>query len=189
VIAEDLQALVGTDDAIRPRAAMALEPFTTRPLVRRALLRALGDSREQVRFAAAHTLRRAVPQKKVFDALMSRADDSAETFEVRGVSIESIGQLAQAMPVRARLRKRAERFLLEMLEHPDVELRYWTSWALALIGSRASLAALRLLLSDERVYRGWWSVGEEAQDAIDGILGRPVPDRVPLTQRLREAGA
>ena len=72
-----------------------------------------------------------------------------------------------------------------MLAHPDVGLRYWSIWGLALMRSRAAIRRLEALRdSDERVYDGWWSVGEEASDALATIRGEEVTDREPLAQRL-----
>jgi len=56
-------------------------------------------------------------------------------------------------------------------------VRFWSAFALGKLRSRRAVAHLRDLLTDATGVPGWWSVGEEAFDAIEVIEGRTPPER------------
>lgn len=57
------------------------------------------------------------------------------------------------------------------------EVRFWAAFSLGTMRARQARAALAGLVDDDKVLPGWWSVGEEAADALDAIAGRESPDR------------
>jgi hypothetical protein len=79
--------------------------------------------------------------------------------------------------------RKLQRFVIRSLIHalydesPDV--RFWSAFGLSLLGSRDAKHHLRKLTKD-RAMGSFWTVGEEASDALDIIEGRRPPDREPV---------
>jgi HEAT repeat protein len=68
--------------------------------------------------------------------------------------------------------------LTGVLKDPEPEVRFWAAFALSSLRYHPALPALRELANrDAGRFGGWWTVGEEAADAIDRIEGREPPDR------------
>jgi HEAT repeat protein len=93
--------------------------------------------------------------------------DTSETIEVRSSAAEGLGQLFE-FDARAR---RYTPIVLEGLNAPAPELRFWSCYALAMFGDKSALPELEKLVGDESDVTGWWPVGEEAQWAIAQIHG------------------
>jgi HEAT repeat protein len=91
-----------------------------------------------------------------------------ETSGVRGQAAEAIGYLCQFRP-----NPEAFRQLMTTLSDSSVEVRFWSAFALGLIGNSKAIPELRRLVdNDKGVLDGWWGVGKEAQDAIQQIKKR-----------------
>ena len=68
--------------------------------------------------------------------------------------------------------------LIGLLHDLAPEVRFWVAFALGSLRYRPALPELRRLAStDTAWFGGWWTVGEEASDAIDRIEGREPPER------------
>ena len=79
---------------------------------------------------------------------------------------------------RTRQYRRTGELLIQILRDPAPEVRFWTCFALGKMHYRQALRALNTLANIDLATHGpWWSIGEEAADAIDWIKGRPSPER------------
>ena len=59
---------------------------------------------------------------------------------------------------------------------------FWACFAAGQLLARELLPTLkRLRDTDSRIEPGWWSIADEASDAISAIRGLPSPDRTPLS--------
>lgn len=108
--------------------------------------------------------------------LLDVADDVARPPGVRGHAAEGVGNLLSRTKL-ATLRRHAILRLTKHLTDPATEVRFWTAFSLGVLRARQSRSALVGVVGDEAVLPGWWSVGEEAADALDSIAGRESPDR------------
>lgn len=123
----------------------------------------LEDEHDRVRGMAANALSRiADPRAKA--ALYQIATDKDAPANVRGDAIETLTNHAddRRIPV-----------LLEALHDPSAEVRFWAVFTLGQVGGADVLPELeRLATTDDEVVPHWWSVGREAQDAIEAIRAR-----------------
>ncbi len=79
---------------------------------------------------------------------------------------------------RRRAYRQAGQLLLAALSDPAPEVRFWSAFALGAMGYRPALPALRHVAGkDQGRFGRWWSVGEEASDAVDRMEGRMPPER------------
>ncbi len=70
--------------------------------------------------------------------------------------------------------------ILEALDDTDAEIRFLGCFAVSAIKIEAALPRLNILAqTDNAIVEGWWSVGEEAADAITSINGGDPPLRQP----------
>lgn len=77
------------------------------------------------------------------------------------------------------VRDEAGRLLQAALADADPEVRFWSAFALGSLAYTPALPALRELAARDQTHLdGWWTVGEEASDAVDRIEGREPPERV-----------
>ncbi|NJL28055.1 MAG: HEAT repeat domain-containing protein [Thermoanaerobaculia bacterium] len=89
--------------------------------------------------------------------------DATETPSVRGHAAEALGQVGSASSLEA---------LLEATHVPEVEVRFWATYALGRIGAESATSRLEeLIATDHEVLDGWWSVSEEASSALREISG------------------
>lgn len=168
------------DEAARHQAAMVLlqrkDPVTASHLAR--LLRTAADpkAREVCAWLLCSIDKGSPP---VIEALLEAAEDPYEHMSVRGQSLEALRPSTSSG-----LNRRIFQTLIGLLEHPAVELRFWSCFALGALKHRPAIPALRKVAEeDERVNPGWWYVAEEALDAIDHIESRESPDRIPVMRR------
>jgi hypothetical protein len=96
---------------------------------------------------------------------------------VCGHACEGLGNLLWHVDGRLAPVRKAKKHLVEALKNDSPEIRFWAAFALGKIGSRTSIPALRKAAKDKTLHKGWWTVGEEAQDAITEILGGVPPER------------
>lgn len=145
--------------------ALTIEHFGDRAAVR-PLAKALYDPNPDRRHAAARALGW-IPKagRRPAKALVGALRDETQPQPVREEAAESLAYLGYAGAIPA---------LIQVLDEPDVRLRFWAVFALGKIGQSQIYgrrgrtdpriaAALEKMLSDEEVAPGnWWSVGKEA---------------------------
>ena len=155
----------------------------------RALLNALADADATVRWEAAKTLS-ALGDKRVVPPLLALAQGAGET-EQRAAAVYALGWLRDSRALAplvqvlrdsredAQLRghaaealaylgnRRAAPALITTLDDPSPEVRLWSAFALGELGDRRAVAPLeRLAATDVTPVPGWWTVGEEAREAL-----------------------
>jgi HEAT repeat protein len=119
-------------------------------------------------------------------AFISRLSDPSEAPAVRGQAAEGLGNLYGCGDRRRRVFRQAQQALLDALDDPAPDVRFWSCFALGVMRARSALPALRRLAGDTVLLPGWWTVGEEASDAIDWIEGRESPERRGQSREERE---
>ena len=67
-------------------------------------------------------------------------------------------------------RKESHDVLLAGLLDPSKEVRFWCAFALGEMGNRQAIPTLkRIVATDKRIVKGWYSVAKEAADAVRNI--------------------
>ena len=112
----------------------------------------------------------------VVDALLSVLVDEGRHERLRGQVAEAIGEQLEFRPDE-RVRRVATDLLTNLLNDANATVRFWSAIALGKRSAVSALPALRALAADLSMVTGWWTVGEEATDAIDTIEGRTPPPR------------
>lgn len=115
------------------------------------------------------------------NTLVSRVRDSQEHFLVRGVSLESLACSASWFTPKSRLDTKVHRAVLESLQDPHPNVRFWACYAAAQMRILAARPLLRSLRGDEGLSDMGWTVGYEATEALKAIEGQPAweDDRRP----------
>ncbi len=108
--------------------------------------------------------------------LLDIVDDATRPPRIRGHAAEGVGNLL-AYTKQATLRRHATLRLVEHLTDDAPEVRFWTAFSLGKLRARSARSALAALVGDDEVLPGWWTVGDEAADALDTIAGREPPSR------------
>ena len=183
ITAEDLAA---KDPELRWKAQMSLDP-NARGVVKR-IEAVLGRHRDLVtRWGAMYALGRASAKNHEAHAvLLETLSDADEHLRVRAQAAEALGDCFENARVPGPLRKKVEDALLDAIDHPDVELRFWCAYALGKLRVKRAIPVLQKLAeTDQRVYPTWWEIAEEAKDAITVIQGGQWPDREPISERFR----
>jgi len=122
--------------------------------------------------------------REAVGTLLVCANDPDEADSVRGQAVEGLAMHLQFVPVRSRVRRKAEGLMIEILRSPSPTLRFWACFGLGTLGCRRAIPQLRKLKrTDRSVCPGWWYVREEAEDALERIQGRPGKEREPLHMR------
>ncbi len=67
--------------------------------------------------------------------------------------------------------------MVDDLHDAEPEVRFWSAFSLGQLRARQARTALAVLVDDDTLLPGWWSVGDEAADALMLIAGREPPDR------------
>ena len=94
-------------------------------------------------------------------ALEKSVDNKREHPKVRGQAAESLAH---------NHREKSHRVLLQNLDDPSKEVRFWCAYSLAEMGDGDALIPLRKLAQrDHRIIKGFWSVSREAKAAIRKI--------------------
>lgn len=88
-------------------------------------------------------------------------------------SLNSSSSVIASIPPRAD----AEKSLTDMLNDSSATVRDWSAFALGKIRTTAAVPPLRAFTADTTLVPGWWTVGEEAADAIDTIEARHTQER------------
>jgi HEAT repeat protein len=133
------------------------------PRTLRSVIRTLKHGKSVLnRTAAAYALN-LVLERAAIVALEKTVQKRQEHPRVRGQAAESLAH---------NHRDRSHRILLQNLQDPSKEVRFWCAFSLAEMGDPDALVALRNLAKrDRRIVRGFWSVSREANWAIRKIRG------------------
>ena len=85
---------------------------------------------------------------------------------------------------RNKYRRIAEKALLKNLKDESPEVRFWCCFATGHWKIKKAISTLRSIQNhDSSICSGWWYVSEEAEDAIDTILGKERKNRLPISLR------
>lgn len=119
----------------------------------------------QCRYEAAYALN-LMACERAYSTFVKVAGDSEEFGEIRGQALEGVAGLVIGLERRSVRYGRLVARLSELLESPSPDVRFWACFAAAAANCTPLLPALRKLVSDQEVAWCFWSVGEEAEDAI-----------------------
>ena len=186
-----LQTLYSNRSTLWMSSSVALSLLESKRPTRRliALLLDSERAREQ-RYAAGYALaftNCALRDPRVTDVFLTVVQDQHVPSNVRGVVAEGLGNMFGGCfggPGDQESRyDETGQVLMGLLHDPAPEVRFWAAFAVGSLRSRPALPALeQLARTDTAWFGGWWTVGEEASDAMDRIEGREPPARVGLTK-------
>ena len=133
------------------------------------LIRDLNTTKDlDVRRTAAYVLG-FLHDRRAIRPLIQTLQRQKEQPGVRGQAAEALGYLS----IR-RAKPSAFSAVLGGLSDPSIEVRFWSAFALGLMGNRKAIPALRKIArNDKAVLRGWWSLAKESRDAIRTIESTP----------------
>ena len=141
------------------------------------ILQSPGDARsEMAAWALGFGGLAAESRQDVLHALLGVMIDDTRPDRLRGQAAEAVGEQLQ-FSSDEETSEEAVDLLTRMLSDESPVVRFWSAFALGKLGATSALPALRQLAADEALVAGWWTVGEEASDAIDVIEGRTPPPR------------
>ena len=124
-----------------------------------------------------------IPENLLLGAVRALLDvlvDSTCPGPVRGQAAEAVAEQLEFSDHLDPARLDAETSLTDMLNDPSAQVRFWCAFGLGKLQTTAALPTLRALTVDTTSVPGWWTVGEEASDAINTIEGRQPPERIGL---------
>ncbi len=103
--------------------------------------------------------------------------------EVRAQCTEGIAYTSPDK--RNKYHKLAMKTLMLNLKDSSPEVRFWCCFAIGQWRLKKAISALRhIKKNDTSICPGWWHVSEEAEDAIDIILGKETVTRIPVSQEV-----
>lgn len=119
-------------------------------------------------------------------ALFERiASDPAIAPGFRARALEQIGvRLDPSDGEHVPLTQRCVDTVLNCLDDPEPEVRFWALYAVGVLPLRAALAKVRTMVSDPGVVPDMWSVGLEAQDVVQALTRGTWPFREPGSGRV-----
>jgi HEAT repeat protein len=115
-------------------------------------------------------------------ALLEVAADRRQLNLVREHAIEGVAEQLQSSDPADRDRHDTDAGLMALLNDPSPAVRFWSAFALGQLRTAAAVPLLHAVTMDRMTVPGWWSVGEEASDAINIIEGREPPPRGPTAK-------
>jgi HEAT repeat protein len=186
-----LRVLSGDRSALWMPSAVALSLLESKRPTRHLIALLLDPQRAgEQRYAAGYALAFtscALRDPRVTDAFVTVVQNQRVPSNVRGVVAEGLGNMFGGCfngPGDQESRyDETGQVLIGLLHDPAPEVRFWAAFAVGSLRYRPALPALKQLAStDTAWFGGWWTVGEEASDAIDRIEGREPPARVGLTK-------
>lgn len=186
-----LRALYSNRSTLWMPSAGALSLLDSKRPTRHLIALLLDSQRaSEQRYAAGYALaftNCALRDPRVIDAFVTVVQDQQVASNVRGVVAEGLGNMFGGCfggpgDQESRYDETGE-VLMGLLHDPAPEVRFWAAFAVGGLRYRPALPALKQLArTDTAWFGGWWTVGEEASDAIDRIEGREPPVRVGLTK-------
>jgi uncharacterized protein (UPF0147 family) len=102
-------------------------------------------------------------------ALLELMSDTTQPSALRAQAAEAAAEKLEYSETNESLRVAAETLLVDVLNDPQPEVRFWSVFGLGTLRTAAAMPVLRRLTSDTALLPQWWTVGEEAVDAIDLI--------------------
>ncbi len=111
------------------------------------------------------------PEFLILRTLRQIAGDGKEYPEIRGHALEGLGYRQSVLDRRGVRYQRTAEVVRKCLESKHADVRFWASFAAGQARDKKALRALRRLRSDKAQARGFWTVGEEARDAVNLIKG------------------
>jgi HEAT repeat protein len=170
------------DAAIRWEAKIALESVKSRQAYQQ-LLHIIRHHSDMARREEACYILYNSNDDILFEPLMEIYTDKSLPSSVRAQAAEGLGSLLTYVDRRTRRYRQALIPLLNGLRDPSPEIRFWTCYALGQMRAKDAQADLqRVMEEDEALCPGWWYVKDEASDAINHILNKPVPDRERVSE-------
>jgi HEAT repeat protein len=131
------------------------------PGFERPLICTLKEGRRPFNRAAAAYAMQMVATPKTVVALERAVSNKLENADVRGHAAEALAY---------RHRAKSHDVLLAALEDDREDVRFWCAFALAHMEEKRALPSLkRIVATDKRIVKGWYSVAKEAADAIATI--------------------
>ena len=109
--------------------------------------------------------------------LLEVAADRTRPELVRAHATEAVAEQLRFSDSTDRDHQATESEMMALLSDASPAVRFWSAFTLGQLRTTAAVPLLRALTDDGTVVPGWWSVGEEASDAIDIIEGREPPER------------
>lgn len=186
-----LHALYSNRSTLWMPSAGALSHLDSKRPTRHLIALLLDPQRaSEQRYAAGYALaftNCALRDPRVTDTFVTVVQDQHVPSNVRGVVAEGLGNIFGGCfggPGDQESRyDETGQVLIGLLHDPAPEVRFWAAFAVGSLRYRPALPALeQLARTDTAWFGGWWTVGEEASDAIDRIEGREPPARVGLTK-------
>jgi HEAT repeat protein len=186
-----LHALSSNRSTLWMSSAVALSLLESKRPTRHLIPLLLDPQRaSEQRYAAGYALgftSCALRDPCVTDAFLTVVQDQHVPSNVRGVVAEGLGNMFGGCfggPGNQKARyDEAGQVLIVLLHDSAPEVRFWAAFAAGSLRYLAALPALKQLArTDIAYFGGWWTVGEEASDAIDRMEGREPPERVGLTK-------
>ncbi|MCH7711830.1 MAG: HEAT repeat domain-containing protein [Proteobacteria bacterium] len=176
-----LKYLQSDDRALGTAAATSISVIGGKAVVRPLLDIMRKGARADYREAAGYALSFLMAygySRPVLEAYLDVLNDENEAPAVRAQVCEGLNYIDWG-DRRRRLARRVIASLLRALGDASPEVRFWACFAIGKYGVRRALPALKALAEkDKTLVPGWWTVGEEAADAITTINGGFPPDRV-----------
>jgi HEAT repeat protein len=137
---------------------------------REALVELFHAAKGQRRIAAMYGLS-LLMDDRLLPLFLDVLRDVHEPTDVRAQAAEAVGTLLDVGDRRLKRHREAVDALLPLVDDRDVEVRFWSVYALGMVRARRAVPALeRLARNDSAQSRSmWWSVSEEAKDALHCI--------------------
>ena len=107
----------------------------------------------------------------ILRTLRQIAGNGREYPEIRGHALEGLGYRQSALDRRGVRYQRTAEVVRKCLESKHTDVRFWACFAAGQGRDKKALRALRRLRTDKARARGFWTVGEEARDAVNLIKG------------------
>ena len=160
--------LNGRDEVDAFEAAKAIWKDSDKRL-ERALILTLKNGRKPFNRVAAAFAMQIVSTPRTVRALERAVKNQSERPRVRGEAAESLAHCH---------RKESHRVLLAGLKDPSKDVRFWCAFALGEMAEERAIPSLkRLIASDRRIVKGFYSVAKEATDAMGKIQSVSVAHR------------
>jgi HEAT repeat protein len=117
--------------------------------------------------------------QQVITTLTEIAASNSEAASTKAQALEGLGnKLSQKFSPN--LYQRAVSVIIQALDAPEAEVRFWACFAVGALKIKEALSRLQVLAqTDSMIVAAWWSVGEEAEDAITIMKGGEPPLRKP----------
>jgi len=117
-------------------------------------------------------------RKETLESLLEVLADRTRRAEVRGQVAEAVAEHLELADEADPLRRAAEAVLMDLLDDENPIVRFWGAFGLGKLKTRTALPLLHALTSDDSPVPRWWTVGQEAADAVEWIEGRVPPSRL-----------